>query len=97
MFISKNEQVLDVQNKVQRVCVKMSDTGIVSTSGNNATIDVKETISEIRSAILVDDSAAALVVVPASGRTVSGTQVTLALGVAMTSADSIMLEYVIAD
>lgn len=97
MFISKNEQVLNVQNKVQRVCVKMSDTGVVSTSGNNATIDVKETISEIRSAILVDDSAAGIVVVPAASQTVSGTQVTLALGVAMTTADSIMLDYVIAE
>ncbi len=96
-FQSKDEAVLQVQLKVQSLVVKTSDVGVCTASGNNAIIDVKETIGEVRCAVLVDDSGSSQVVIPEASRTVSGTQVTLALGVAMTAADSIVIHYTVID
>lgn len=96
-YQSKDSGVQQAQLKVQEVCVKLSDTQVVSTSGSTATIDVKETIGEIRQALFLDDSAGTNAPVVASNRSVSGTAVTLTLSAAMTSADSITLKYVVSD
>ncbi len=96
-FQSKSEPVLNVQLKVQELVVKLADTAVVSTSASNATIDIGETISEIRCAIFVDDSAGTAAPVVASNRTVSGTTVTLALGAALAAADCIVLKYVVSE
>lgn len=97
-FQSKDSLVLGTQLKVQRLVCKKSDP-MVSTSGNNATIDVKEPVSEVRFAMLMDDSAntgaGGLVPINAAGQTISGTTITLALGVALATADVIIVEYVL--
>lgn len=95
MFISKDSSVLDVQNKVQQLVVKLSDSQVVSVSGLVATIDVKETLGEVRCALHVDDSAGTVAPVAAANRSVSGSSVALTLGAALASADCIILEYVV--
>lgn len=96
-YQSKDSAVQQVQLKVQEVCVKMSDSQVVSTSGSTATIDLGEPIGEIRSAIFVDDSAGTAAPVAAANRSVSGNQVVLTLSAAMAAADAIDLKYVISE
>jgi hypothetical protein len=96
-YQAKDSGVSSVQLKVQELCLKLSDVSVVSTSGSTATIDIQETISEIRSAIFVDDSAGTAAPVVASNRSVSGTQVVLTLSAAMAAADSIILKYVVSE
>jgi len=96
-YQSKDSGVQSVQLKVQSICVKTSDTQVVTTSGSTATIDLQETIAEIRSVIFLDDSAGTAAPVAAANQAISGTQVVLTLSAAMAAADSITLQYVIAD
>lgn len=93
----KSDAVMSVQLKVQELNVKLSDSQIVSVSGSTATIDVGETISEIRSATFLDDSAGTNAPVVASNRSVSGSAVTLTLSAPLAAADCITLRYVVAE
>lgn len=95
MFISKSSSVLSVQNKVQQLVVKLSDSAVVSSSGLTVTINVGEEIEEVRSALHVDDSAGTVAPVAAANRSVSGTSVVLTLAAAMTDADCIILSHVV--
>ena len=96
-FQAKDSAVQSVQLKVQELVVKLADNAVCTASGVTATIDVQETISEIRSAIFLDDSASTALPVVASNRVVSGTQVVLTLSAALAAADCIILKYVIAE
>ncbi len=96
-FQPKSDAVLNVSLKVQSLVLKTSDNEVVSTSGVTATIELGETISEIRSAIFVDDSAGTAAPVTAANRAVSGTQVVLTLSAAMAAADAIKIDYVVAE
>ena len=58
-YQSKDSAVLGLQLKVQELCVKLADSQVVSVSGSDATIDVKEVLADVRCAIHCDDSAAA--------------------------------------
>jgi len=94
-YQSKDEAVLGLQLKVQEICAKKSDVAIVSVSGLTATIDVKEPVKEVRSAIHNKDSGPSSILIAQSAISISGSQVTLTLGVALAAADSIVLRYVI--
>jgi len=94
-FQSKDSLVLDNQLKVQKVVVKLADKHMVSVSGSTATIDVKETIKEVRMALFMDDSAGTIAPVAAASQSISGTAVTLTLSAALAAADAIELQYVI--
>lgn len=96
-FQSSNSDVAGVQLKVQQLCVKLADVSVVSTSASTATIDVKQTLGEVRSAIFFDDSAGTAAPVVASNQVISGTTVRLTLSAALAAADSITLQYVITD
>mgnify|MGYP001191669618 CR=1 FL=1 len=96
-FQAKDQAVLGAQLKVQEICVKLSDVQIVSVSANDVTIDVKETIAEVRHAMFFDDSAVTNGPIAASGQTISGTTVKLACGAALAAGDSITLKYVVAE
>ena len=96
-FQAKAEAVLGVQLKVQEICVKLSDSQIVSVSANDVTIDLQETIKEVRLATFMDDSAGTNAPVVASNQTISGTTVKLACGAALAAADSITLKYVVSE
>lgn len=95
-YQSKDDAVLGLQLKVQELCVKKSDVAIVSTSLLNVTIDVKESVKEVRCAIHCDDSIG-LSLIAQSGITISGSQVTLALSNALAAEDSVILKYVVAE
>lgn len=95
-YQSKDSAVLGLQLKVQELCVKSADAQIVSVSGLNVTIDVKEAVSEVRCAIHCDDSIG-LSLIAQAGIAVSGSQVTLTLSNALAAADSIILKYVVAE
>lgn len=96
-YMSKNPSVQDIQLKVQELCVKLSDTAVVTTSGSTATINVQENIDHVRSAIFIDDSAGTAAPVVASNRSVSGSSVTLTLSAALAAADAIVLKYVVSE
>lgn len=95
-YQSKDDAVLGLQLKVQELCVKMSDVGVLSTSGSTATIDVKESVKEVRAALHCDDSVG-IYLIAQSGISISGSQVTLTLSAAMAAQDSIILKYVVAE
>lgn len=91
-YQSKDDAVLGLQLKVQEICAKKSDVAIVSVSGLNVTIDVKEPVKAVRCAIHCDDSIG-LSLIAQSGITISGSQVTLALSNALAAEDSVILKY----
>ncbi len=96
-FQAKSADVQNVQLKVQEVCVRLSDTSIVSVSANDVTIDFGEVLSQVRLATFFDDSAGTNAPVVASNQTfTAGTSTTLklAIGAAMASGDSITVKYV---
>lgn len=95
-FQSKDSLVLGVQLKVQKLVCKKSDP-MVSTSGVTATINVGESLSEVRLAMHMDDSAGTVAPVAAASQSISGSSVTLTLAAALADADCIVLEYVIAE
>lgn len=93
-FYLKDSQAQGIELKVQELVVKSLDS-IVTTSGSTATIDVGQTISEVRGALFIDDSAGTSAPVTAANRAVSGTTVTLTLSAALASADAIVLYVVV--
>jgi len=96
-YQSKDDAVLGVQLKVQEVCVKLGDRQLVSVSGLVATVDLGEEVSEVRAALIIDDSAGTVDIVAAADRVVSGTTVALTLAAALAADDCIVLKYVIAE
>lgn len=96
-YQSKDEAVLGLQLKVQELCVKKSDVGILSVgAGTNVTIDVKESVKEVRAALHCDDSVGVYLIAQA-GIAISGSQITLTLSAAIADADSIVIKYVVAE
>lgn len=93
-YLSVGSDAQRTQLKVQELVVKSIDN-IVTTSGVTATIDVQQTISEVRAALFIDDSAATSAPVVAANRSVSGSTVTLTLSAALASADAIVLYFVV--
>lgn len=96
-YQSNQSQVLGLQLKVQKLVVKLGDIGVLSGTGTAITVDVGQPLAEIRACLHVDDSAAAVLVVAAASRVVTGSSVALTLAQALTAADSIILEYVVAE
>jgi len=96
-YQSNQPQVLDLQLKVQELVVQLGDTGVLSGTGTSITVDVGQAIGKVISARHVDDSAAAILVVAAANRAVSGNTVVLTLAQALTAADSITIQYVVAE
>lgn len=96
-YQSKDDAVLGLQLKVQELCVKKSDVGILSVgAGTNVTIDVKESVKEVRAALHCDDSVGVYLIAQA-GIAISGSQITLTLSAAIADADSIVIKYVVAE
>lgn len=94
-FQSKNSAVLDVQLKVQEVCVKLSDVELVSVDTLDVTIDLGENVKEVRAALHIDDSVGTVAPVAVADQAISGSEVTLTLAAALAADDSIILKYVI--
>ena len=96
-YQSKDEAVLGLQLKVQELCVKKSDVGILSVgAGTNVTIDVKEPVKQVRAALHCDDSVGVYLIAQA-GIAISGSQITLTLSAAIADEDSIVIKYVVAE
>lgn len=96
-YQSKDDAVLGLQLKVQELCVKKSDVGILSVgAGTDVTIDVKESVKEVRAALHCDDSVGVYLIAQA-GIAISGSQITLTLSAAIADADSIVIKYVVAE
>lgn len=101
----KDDSVLDVALKVQELCLKLSDRGVIAAgAGTTVVIQVGEPVAEVRAALHCDNSVpeAALIAqagiaigTPSGG--VADSQVTLTLGAAMAAADSVILKYVVAE
>lgn len=94
-YQSKDDRVLSVALKVQELCVKKSDS-IVSVSGLDVTVDVGESVAEVRNVIHCDDSVG-LSLIASAGIAVSGSQITATLTNAMATADSLIVRYVVAE
>ena len=96
-YQSKDDAVLGLQLKVQEICVKKSDVGVLSVgAGTDVTIDVKEPVKEVRAALHCDDSVGVYLIAQA-GIAISGSQITITLSAAIADADSIILKYVVAE
>lgn len=95
-YQSTKSQVLSLQLNVQELVVQLGDTGVLSGTGTTITVNVGQAIGKVISAHQVDDSAAAILVVAAANRVVSGSTVVLTLAQALTAADSISIQYVAA-
>jgi hypothetical protein len=95
-YQSKDDAVLGLQLKVQELCVKMADVGILSTSSLTAVINVQEPVKEVRAALHCDDSVG-IYLIAQSGISISGSQITLSLSAAMAAQDSIIVKYVVAE
>jgi len=93
-FLSTDPVVQDIQLKVQELCVKLGDA-CISTSGSTVTVDVQQSIVEVRSAIFVNDSAGTAAPVAAASRSISGTSVTLTLSAALAASDAVIIKYVV--
>ena len=89
----KDASVQGLQLKVQELVLKKSDS-IVSVSGLDVTVDLKETVSEVRAAIVCDDSVG-IYMVAQSGIDLSvANKVTLTLSAALADEDCIILKYI---
>jgi len=96
-YQSKDDAVLGLQLKVQELCVKKSDVSVLSVgAGTDVTIDVKESVKEVRAALHCDDSVGVYLIAQA-GIAISGSQITLTLSDAIADADSIIVKYVVAE
>lgn len=96
-YQSKDDAVLGLQLKVQEICVKTSDVGVLSVGvGTDVTIDVKESVKEVRAALHCDDSVGVYLIAQA-GIAISGSQITITLSAAIAAEDSIILKYVVAE
>lgn len=96
-YQSKDDAVLGLQLKVQEICVKKSDVGVLSVgAGTDVTIDVKEPVKEVRAALHCDDSVGVYLIAQA-GIAISGSQITITLSAAIAAEDSIILKYVVAE
>lgn len=93
-YLSTGSATQLVELKVQELVVIVTDS-IVTTSGSTATIDCGQTISTVRGALFIDDSAATVAPVVAANRSVSGTSVTLTLSAAFTTSDVIVLYFTV--
>lgn len=96
-YQAKDEAVQSVQLKVQELVVKLSDNQVISASASDVTIDVQESIAEVRCALHMDDSAGTIAPVVAANQLISGTSVKLTLSAAMAAADCIVLKYVVSE
>jgi len=101
-YQSKDDKVLSVALKVQELCLKLSDIGVVALgAGTNVVIQVGEPVAEVRAALHCDDSVGVYLIAqagiaigtPSNG--VADSQVTLTLSAAMVAADSVILKYVV--
>lgn len=101
MFISKSDAVLQVQNKVQEVTVKLSDNQVVSVVGNVATVKIGEPVADIRCALHVNASTLAVEVASAAIvnddgiPTTNGQNIKCTLTEIMEASDCLIVRYVI--
>lgn len=96
-YQSKDDKVLSVALKVQELCLKLSDSGVLSAgAGTTVVIQLGEPVAEVRAALHCDDSVGVYLIAQ-SGIAISGSQVTLTLSAAMAANDSVILKYVIAE
>lgn len=93
-YLSTAPLTQHVQLKVQPLEVVLGDARIVSTSGNNITVDCGQTISSVKGVLFVDDSAATIAPVVAANQVISSNLLTLTLSAAFAVSDSVMIYFV---
>ena len=92
----KDSVLQGLQLKVQELVLKKADAQVVSVSGNDVTIDLKQPIQEVRAAMHCDDSAPAVeLIAQADIDLATANYVTLTLGSALADDDAIIIKYVI--
>lgn len=99
----KDSVLQGLQLKVQELVLKKADAQVVSVSGNDVTIDLKQPIQEVRTAIHCDDSlaasqptsAAVLLIAHGDIDLTVPNYVTLTLANALADNDTIIIKYVI--
>lgn len=91
-FNSKAAEVLNLQNSVEEVSIKLGDA-IATPSGSTVAVDLGETIKAISSVIFIDDSAGTAAPVTFANQAISGTVVTLTLSAALAVHDAVIVRY----
>jgi hypothetical protein len=95
-FQSKDSLVLANQLSVQEVNVKLSDNAIVAVSANYVTVDVKETVKEVRFVCHQKGSDGSLNGVSAANTTSpAATQIKVLLSAPLAASDNLKINYII--
>lgn len=94
-YQSKDSAVQNVQLKVQELCLKLSDTAVITASASTVTVNVQEPIQEIRSVVHQKASDGSLNGLPFTSHVTSGSTSVITLDTAMAAGDSLTIKYVI--
>ncbi len=92
-YQAKDSGVLDLQLIVQEVTIALGDSIITATSGSTVTVDFGETITKVKCALFIDNSAATVAPVVAANCVVSGTTVVFTLSAALAANDALIVQY----
>ena len=93
-YVSKGSEAQALQLKVQSLVVALGDAVLLA-SGSTPIIDVGQTISTIKGALFIDNSAGTVAPVVAASQSVSGSTVTLTLSATLAANDVIVLNFTV--
>jgi hypothetical protein len=96
-FQSKDSAILGQQLKVQEVCVRFADVGLYTASGNDVTIDLKETIESVPVVLNCDNSAPSAILIAQSAIAVTGSTVVITLGAPFAANDTLIIKYIVSE
>jgi hypothetical protein len=94
----KDSALQGLQLQVQELVLKLADKQVVSVSGSDVTIDLKQPIKEVRAAMFCNDSAPGVELVAQADIDLAvANKVTLTLSEPLAANDSIVIKYVISE
>lgn len=94
----KDSAVQAQQLKVQELVVKLADKQLVSVSGSDVTISIREPIASVSAAMHLDNSVPDVLMVAAADIDLSvANEVTLTLSAPLAAEDCIILKYVVSE
>ena len=95
-YMSKSSLIADQQLRVQELCVRFSDLGLYSASGNDVTVVLGENIEAVAAAMHCDNSGPSVELVAQADIDLSVDQeVTVTLAAPFASDDCLILKYIV--
>ena len=94
-YNSKSSLIADQELRVQEVCIRFSDLGLYSVSGNDVTVELGETLASVPVALHMDNSGPNCLLIAQSAVVISGSSVTVTLGAPFAASDSLVLKFIV--